>query len=91
MPILKSDFTTTGMPKADDIAKLTAEVLVATDEHQAAERATTQARSAETAALNRLNECQRKLDAAMLNLRKGANIESGWGEQRRERHPVEPS
>lgn len=53
--------------------------LSAANEYFAAARCrTADARRAETALLNRVNDAQKKLDALIANIKKGAPYESDW-------------
>ena len=60
----------------------------ATQEHKEAQRITGEARSRETAAVNRLNAAQKRVDELVAGMKKGAPRNSDWGRVRRNAVPV---
>ena len=67
--------------------KLMAELIDAKAGHAAAEKRESIARQETTAALNRLNDLQKKFDAVVVAIRKEAPRASDWARSREPRHP----
>ena len=61
----------------------------ATKEHEEAQRITGEARSRETAAVNRLNAAQKRVDEFVAGMKKSAPRDSDWGRTGRNAVPVE--
>jgi len=82
------------------VAKLAADLALATEEHESASRAAEVARHNETTALNRLNAAQKAMDEFHAALRAGAPYQSEWkrgaqedpnhGNGRRDKFPARP-
>lgn len=70
------------MTDTHDIAKLATDLAAAQIAHREAKQAASIARNAETAALNLLNDAQKKMDDAYAALRKNANQGSDWAIRR---------
>lgn len=71
------------------IEELMAEFKAATDEHESAHMHAESARSAETAALNRLNRAQKAIDEWHKAIKEKAPWNSDWHQQRRRKASAE--
>lgn len=74
--------TTTTTATKDDLSVLAFDVNEAAKRYEAAKKESSYAHRIECAALNELNEAQRKLDAAMSKLKQSAPRSSDWASER---------
>ena len=67
-----------------DLAALKDDLSIAMADYEEAGRQESQARSRATDSLNKLNTAQKELDAAMDKIRERADMQTDWGQQRRD-------
>lgn len=74
--------------KAEDLVELLAQLKQATERHNETLQTSELARRDESQALNRVNELQKRFDAAVAQLKKGASFHTGWSSQSKGRGEV---